>query len=72
MVIEITGSSSKLTRRELPQDDPVRRKPDVSLAEKLFQWNPSTALREGLEKTIEYFEQKLRNANLAESEELRR
>ncbi len=55
-IIELTGSSSKLTRKPLPQDDPCRRKPDISLAYKILKWQPRTPLADGLKKTIEYFQ----------------
>jgi len=51
----ITGSSSEITFKPLPEDDPVRRKPDISKAKKLLNWEPKTALRDGLKKTIEWF-----------------
>ncbi len=54
-VIKMTGSRSKLVFRPLPKDDPVRRKPDISKAEKTLNWHPSVPLDEGLKKTIEYF-----------------
>ncbi len=54
-VIKMTGSSSKLVFKPLPKDDPVRRKPDISKAEKILEWHPSVSLDEGLKKTIEYF-----------------
>lgn len=54
---ELTGSKSKITYMPLPDDDPVQRQPDISLAkEKLNGWEPKVELREGLKKTIEYFE----------------
>lgn len=55
MVIELTGSASKLVFKPLPADDPVRRCPDISLAQARLQWQPTVALREGLERTIEWF-----------------
>ncbi len=55
MVIELTGSKSKIVYRELPQDDPLQRKPDITLAKKELNWEPTIALREGLIKTIDYF-----------------
>ncbi|MCR5784346.1 MAG: SDR family oxidoreductase [Eubacterium sp.] len=58
-VIELTGSSSKLVFMPLPQDDPVKRKPDISLAKKELGWEPKIVLEEGLKKTIKYFETKL-------------
>ncbi|MEO0515045.1 MAG: UDP-glucuronic acid decarboxylase family protein [Planctomycetota bacterium] len=54
-IIEITGSKSKLTYLPLPNDDPLQRKPDISLAKKELGWEPKVALEEGLTKTIEYF-----------------
>ena len=55
IVIELTGSKSKLVYRDLPQDDPTQRRPDITLAKKELDWEPKIQLREGLEKTIEYF-----------------
>jgi len=55
MVIELTGSKSKLVYKALPADDPSRRCPDISLAKAKLGWEPRIALREGLLKTIEYF-----------------
>ena len=54
-VIRMTGSVSSLEYQELPQDDPVRRRPDISLAKKMLGWEPKVSLAEGLEKTISYF-----------------
>ncbi len=54
-VLELTGSSSKLVFLPLPQDDPLQRCPDISLAKKELGWEPSIDLEAGLEKTIEYF-----------------
>ena len=54
-VIGLTGSKSKLTFKDLPLDDPTRRKPDISLAKKELKWEPHIGLEEGLKKTIEYF-----------------
>jgi UDP-glucuronate decarboxylase len=56
MVLEFTGSPSSLVRRELPTDDPKQRRPDIALAERVLGWSPSTSLRDGLRKTISYFE----------------
>jgi UDP-glucuronate decarboxylase len=55
MVIERTGSSSKLVYESLPSDDPKQRQPDTSLAKKILDWQPLVELEEGLEKTIDYF-----------------
>ncbi|MBI3857420.1 MAG: GDP-mannose 4,6-dehydratase, partial [Planctomycetes bacterium] len=54
-VIELTGSTSKLVARPLPQDDPKQRRPDISRARTLLKWEPRVPRREGLEKTIAYF-----------------
>lgn len=54
-VIRMTGSSSELVFRDLPQDDPVKRKPDITRANKLLGWHPQVALEQGLESTITYF-----------------
>jgi len=56
-VIELTGSASKIIFMPLPQDDPKQRQPDISLAKQyLNNWEPKVQLREGLSKTIEYFD----------------
>jgi UDP-glucuronate decarboxylase len=56
MVLEMTGSKSELVRKPLPQDDPVMRKPDISIARETLEWQPKVPLREGLKKTIDYFD----------------
>ncbi|MEZ6138298.1 MAG: UDP-glucuronic acid decarboxylase family protein [Pirellulaceae bacterium] len=55
LVIELTGAQVKLVDRPLPADDPTRRRPDITLAKRHLQWQPTVTLREGLEKTIEWF-----------------
>ena len=55
IVIELTGSRSKMVFEPLPSDDPLQRKPVIELARKELDWEPEIPLREGLEKTIEYF-----------------
>jgi len=55
LVLKLTGSSSRLVFKPLPQDDPKQRKPDISLAEQQLQWTPKTMLEEGLDRTIHYF-----------------
>jgi len=55
-IIEITGSKSKLVFKELPQDDPTQRQPDISLAKKELGWEPKIKLDEGLKLTIQHFE----------------
>ena len=62
-VLELTGSKSKLIFKELPQDDPVKRKPDISLARKVLKWKPEITVDEGLTWTIAYFSDLIRNKN---------
>ena|SRR5438105_8139919 len=57
LVIELTNSSSKLVNRPLPPDDPQQRQPDITLAKAELDWAPVTPLRDGLIKTVSYFEQ---------------
>ena len=57
LVIEMTGSKSKIIYMPLPQDDPVQRKPVIELAKKELDWEPTIQLEEGLEKTIRYFKE---------------
>ena len=59
-VLELTGSKSRIAHRPLPQDDPKQRQPDISKAQSLLGWKPATPLKEGLKKTIAYFEALLR------------
>ena len=56
-VIEITGSRSKIVFRPLPQDDPLQRRPDISLAKEKLKWQPVVSLEKGLKRTVEYFEE---------------
>ncbi len=56
LVIELTGSSSPLVHQPLPPDDPRQRRPDIAKAKAVLGWEPTVALREGLVKTITYFE----------------
>jgi UDP-glucuronate decarboxylase len=58
-VIALTGSSSRIVHGRLPADDPKRRRPDISKAQELLGWQPRTPLRDGLRRTIAYFEQVL-------------
>jgi dTDP-glucose 4,6-dehydratase len=55
LVKEVTGSSSEITFEPLPVDDPTQRQPDITLARELLGWEPRVALREGLERTAEWF-----------------
>ncbi|MFP4332808.1 MAG: UDP-glucuronic acid decarboxylase family protein [Campylobacterales bacterium] len=59
-VIELTNSKSKIVYLPLPQDDPMQRKPDITLAKKELDWEPKVALEEGLKKTISYFDELLK------------
>ncbi len=54
-ILAMTGSQSKIVFKPLPENDPVRRKPDISLAIEKLSWRPIVSLKEGIEKTIEYF-----------------
>ena len=54
-VIALTGSSSKLVKQPLPEDDPKQRQPDISMARKHLNWEPAVAFDEGLRATIAYF-----------------
>jgi UDP-glucuronate decarboxylase len=60
LIIDLTGSASRLIRQPLPADDPRQRRPDTSLARERLGWEPVVALREGLKRTIPYFEKLLR------------
>jgi len=63
MVIELSGSRSAISHQPLPEDDPRRRRPDITRARELLGWEPRTRVREGLQKTLSYF------AQLAERQE---
>jgi len=65
-IIELTHSSSKLCFKALPQDDPKRRRPDISLAKQTLNWSPKVALEDGLKKTITYFESVLTEETVVE------
>ena len=56
LTIELTGSKSKLIHEPLPADDPTRRRPDISLARERLDWSPTIPLKDGLAKTIEWFQ----------------
>jgi dTDP-glucose 4,6-dehydratase len=55
-VLSVTGSKSKIVHRPLPQDDPTRRRPDITKARTQLGWEPKVALREGLQKSLAYFQ----------------
>lgn len=59
-VIELTNSKSKLIFLPLPEDDPLQRQPDITLAKKILKWEPKIQLKTGLNKTIEYFDMLLK------------
>lgn len=62
IIIKMTGSKSKIIYKELPSDDPLQRQPDLTVAKHELNWQPSTDIEIGLEKTIRYFEKKLKGA----------
>jgi UDP-glucuronate decarboxylase len=64
MTVSLIGSRSKIVHRPLPENDPKQRQPDISLAQKLLGWRPRIALKDGLAKTIAYFEQLLSDETL--------
>ena len=55
-VLRVTGSKSEIVHQPLPQDDPTRRRPDIAKARQHLDWEPKISLREGLEKSLAYFE----------------
>ena len=61
LVIELTGSHSRIVRKPLPADDPRQRRPDITRARELLAWTPTTPLREGLVATIAYFDDLLKS-----------
>jgi UDP-glucuronate decarboxylase len=65
VVRELTGSRARVVHRPLPQDDPQQRQPDISKAQEILGWKPATPLREGLVKTIAYFEALLDEPGIA-------
>jgi dTDP-glucose 4,6-dehydratase len=58
-VLEVTGSKSELHFESLPEDDPVRRRPDIAKARALLGWEPRINLQEGLERSLEFFKGRL-------------
>jgi len=64
MVIDLTGSRSRIVHRPRPDDDPKQRRPDISRAQELLDWKPRTMLKEGLMSTIAYFDQLLSDQKL--------
>ena len=64
LIIDLTGTKAKIDYKPLPSDDPTQRCPDISLAKEKLGWKPKVSLKEGLLKTIEYFEERVRHASL--------
>ena len=60
MIIKLTNSKSKIINKDLPIDDPVRRKPDISKAKKDINWEPNIDVTDGLKKTIDYFKKQIK------------
>ena len=58
-IIKLTQSQAKIVYKDLPEDDPIRRKPDIKRAKQFLKWEPKVSLEEGLEKTIAYFKDEL-------------
>jgi dTDP-glucose 4,6-dehydratase len=58
-VLEVTGSKSELRFESLPQDDPTRRRPDITKARNLLDWEPRVGLKEGLERSLDFYEGKV-------------
>ena len=54
-IISLTNSNQKIIYKELPQDDPMQRQPDISLAKKILDWEPKIGRKEGMKKTYQYF-----------------
>jgi UDP-glucuronate decarboxylase len=63
-VLDLVGSRSKIVHRPLPQDDPRQRRPDISKAQDLLGWSPRVSLKEGLGRTIEYFDNTLKDESV--------
>ena len=59
LIIELTNSTSKIIHKELPSDDPVRRRPDITLAKQLLDWEPVYDIKEGIRNTIDYFKERV-------------
>jgi UDP-glucuronate decarboxylase len=66
-VMDLTGSRSQISHRPLPEDDPRQRRPDIAKAQEFLGWEPVTPLKEGLTKTIAYFEDLLRKPGIMDS-----
>jgi UDP-glucuronate decarboxylase len=55
LILKKVGGKSKIVHRDLPADDPKQRQPDITLAKKYLDWQPTVPLAQGIEKTIDYF-----------------
>jgi UDP-glucuronate decarboxylase len=66
LVIELTGSKSKIVHKPLPQDDPLQRKPNITQAKTVLDWEPKIQLKEGLAKTIAYFDRLIAEPDMKE------
>jgi UDP-glucuronate decarboxylase len=64
IIIELTGSRSRIVHRPLPENDPRQRRPDISRAQELLSWAPRTRLKDGLIRTISYFEKLLSESDV--------
>ena len=62
-IVAMAGSKSKIVFKDMPQDDPKRRKPDISEAQRTLRWKPTCDLVTGLQQTIEYFQEKLKRVD---------
>jgi UDP-glucuronate decarboxylase len=65
LIVDLTGSKSRIVYRQLPQDDPCRRRPDISRAKEQLGWSPKVGLNDGLLLTISHFEQLLRRKGMS-------
>jgi UDP-glucuronate decarboxylase len=64
LVIELTNSRSRIVNRPRPQDDPKQRRPDISCAQETLEWVPQVPLKEGLQRTIAYFDNLLADTSV--------
>ena len=55
LILELTGSKSKIVYKPLPSDDPTKRQPDITLAKTKLNWEPKVDIKDGLKYTVEYF-----------------
>jgi nucleoside-diphosphate-sugar epimerase len=65
IVVELTHTTSAITRKPLPEDDPKVRQPDITRAKAMLQWAPQVSVREGIQRTIEYFRSLLGTPRMA-------